>query len=163
MIIEQLKRHEMPGYNLFDGAPEDALASLRELDREFDLFLDKDSGHWLIYRVSQRGVTPSEDVLTYQIKIPKGSLTTGVKDYAQKFDQNPMGMKDKDELKKEFMRKFRDAQYYKKKYDYKLTEDLHYYYDDITDWWVTNRITVPITVGVKNGKPLRMAKWRSKL
>jgi len=159
MIIERLKRHEMPGYNLTGKPPEDALASLRELDDKFELFLDGDTGQWAIYRLTIKGVSPSEDVLSYQIKVPKGPLTTGVKAYAQRFDQNPMGMKDSDELKKDFMQRFKEAKEHKKKFDQKLEDDLFYYYDDVTDHLATNRISVPITVGIKNGKPLRMAKY----
>ena len=161
MQIEQIYRFQMGQFNLGgEIPPSEAVASLRQIDDKFELIWDRDGGRWLIYRLTQKGVTDAQDTLSFQIKAPQTGtmITSGIKDWAKKFDINPMGAKDKSELEMDWRKQFRSLQSKSRKIIQDREDDLQYHYDDVLLHLLRDRtVSAPIVVGYnkKNGTVVR--------
>lgn len=151
MQLEEVRRRDLRKSGLQEKPlSKVTVDSLKELDIQLEYIFDIDSEQWHVYRVHRHGLTKSDDILRFQVSLPKNSEpSSGVKRYLEKFDRNPGGMKDADELKKEWLNQFKEMGRREREYKEYHKRELLYHYDQVLDWWVTERkqVVVPKQVG----------------
>lgn len=128
-----------------------------------DLIYNLDDNQWEFYSIKHHGVVPDEDLLHWQMSVPaKGTgITPGVLRWLFKYDTSNGGMKDQDQIKKEWLAQFKVRRFLmeeknekRRKDDYHsrvspIIKDLVLKHKTIT---FKTQIVVPKTVGMQNGK-----------
>ncbi len=176
MIISLVRRCDLEQFNLGGRIPpKDATKALKELEDCLELIWNVDQ--WEIYRLRKRGLISGEDELYHQMSSPSKGTGIGpwIKSWLQKFDSNPGGLKDKDELTKKWLQDVHERNILRGYKEEKAEQELYYQFNQITDWLIRNptsllrkkervktpklQVRIPVTVGMdrKTGKPVRMA------
>lgn len=179
MIITTLKRREFPNFWLGGKEPPKvALDALKELDKQLELVWNKSENQWEIYRLKSPGLSPGEDTLYHQMSAPtKGTIIgAGIKTWLQKYDTSGGGLKDKDELVKQWFGEVKERNYRREQKAQKRRNEYYYNQNTILQFLIRDpvsyprilkpkrpkdakiQIRIPITVGMnrKTGKPIRM-------
>jgi hypothetical protein len=159
MIKTEAKRHIVKtNYTL----PDDVQKRLQEWNREnfveLDLLFDEGTNKWQFYKVKAHGAIPDDDLLCWQMSVPvEGTgITPGVFDWLKKYDSSNGGLLDEDELKKQWLKNWKQAKDVQREQQEKKRDTLATAWEDVIKKLTTLRtqISVPRTVGMKNGKPI---------
>lgn len=161
MIITELLRGQIYDFNLGDsGIPQEVLNNLQRYDPQLTLLYNYDDFQWEFYRIKQRGVTPSLDLLHWQISYPeKGRyIPINVIEWLKKYDTNYQGSKSKDEMNSIWLKQFKNARNLQNKKNLKerleICDNARPEVAKIESG--RKQISVPITVGFnkKTGKKI---------
>lgn len=152
MIITELFRGQCYEFGLYDNnLPQDVVKKLQEYDLQLTLLYNKDDEQWEFYRIKQKGVTSSLDLLHWQISyLEKGTyLPINVIEWLKKYDTSYLGSKSQDEMKSLWLKQFKNAVYKQKQENYKRYEEISYNAKPEVEKMEAGRIqiSVPITVG----------------
>jgi len=169
MIITEEKRAELYKFNLKDCLPESIQTVLTRYDKDLTALWNEDDTQWEFYRIKNKGITKSEDLLHWQISAPTKSklITVGIIDWLKKYDTNYQGYLSQDQMKNNWKRQFRKTASKSKEDHNKAIEDIKYGWKDGSHKFGTNRvqISVPITIGInqKTGKKVYAVKKKREL
>lgn len=101
MIITELQQSDLQKYNL-KVVQTSIDRQLKDFDSSLVVMYNSDDEQYEVYRTKYSGLNPTYH---WQISIPKGqSLSNWVIDWLKKHDTNPMGMKSKEDLERNFLR-----------------------------------------------------------
>ncbi len=130
-----------------------------------DLIYNLDDNRWEFYSIKQHGVVPDEDLLHWQMSVPaKGTgITPGAIRWLLKYDTSNGGMKDQDEIRKEWLAQFKVRRFLmEEQNEKKRKDDYHSRVSPIIkDLTLKHRtikfktqLVVPKAVGIYKGEPI---------
>lgn len=135
--------------------PVEVVKALKRYDDKLELIWNDG---WQIYRLKQHGVTKGQDLLHWQMTAPDNMLTTGLVDWLKKYDTNPLGYRDKEEMIRNWRFMHMAAvEKANKKYS-NLAEDVEKIKEEIDDKFLTRRVQVATCVGMRKGKKVYAIK-----
>lgn len=91
--------------------PKNVQEALNKADPDLTAFYNDSDNQWEFYRLKYKGITPAEDVFSWQMSAPqKGTgITPGIVFWLQRYNTNPQRVKSREELEKEFLELARSA------------------------------------------------------
>ena len=162
-------RSEGPRRNIQNAyeVPADVRRALNEWNKrnsiKLDLLFDEESGKWQFYRIKSMGLTPGDDVLCWQMSVPSAGtgITPGAIDWLRQYDTSNNGMKDQDEIRKDWLKTWLEADKKKEENKRNILDEQQKVWQDYLRGAVQGgrvQVHVPITVGwnKKKNKPIRM-------
>ena len=157
IITEEYRRNLYPLGLRERSVSEDVLKAAHSIDSRLCFLYNIDDEQWEIYRIKQKGQSPQDDLLHWQISIKNNLLTPGVvRNYLQKCDTNPGGLYTKDEMFYNWLKRHYSLKYKKQQIDEKKWAETERRFDEgkryMTSWPVS--VSVPIQVGynMRTGK-----------
>lgn len=159
MIKTEAKRYILKTSHIL---PDDVYKRLQEWNREnfveLDLLFDEVTNKWQFYKVKGHGASPDDDLLHWQISVPKEGtgITPGIFDWLKQYDTSGGGLLDEDDLKKQWLKQWKKMKDIQREQEVKKKSALAIAWEDVIKKLSTLRtqISVPINVGIRKGKPI---------
>ena len=147
----------------------DVLTACRQHDRDLDLIWNIDDNQWEIYRIKRKGVTPSDDLLHWQLSAPATGnfLSMSIVDFIKRHDRSNGGLWDQDDIRKRWVENTKTQLLKNKETKQKKKQDMYYSWKGLIEDFGSQKTTVavPMKVGYNTatGKNVYAVKKRNKI